>query len=216
MRILTRSEWGAKPPRGTLTKMKLPVARVYLHHSVSPVTSDPRADMQTLQQIGFNRGFDDISYSYAFHPDGTILEGRGTYIGAHTEGRNSSSFGFCLIGDYSNRVVSTEQVAAIRWTVAQMVSAGHLESGTYPTAGHRELKPTACPGDWAMQRLADMRVPWTEEAPVSDPELPQAHAPVVALVPTSTDQGYWIVCEDGAVYAFGDAVYHGRVVAPTR
>lgn len=55
-----------------------------------------------------------------------------------------------------------------------------------------------------------------QEAPVSDvnPELPKASAPVVALVPTSTDKGYWIVTADGAVYAFGDAVYHGRVVAP--
>lgn len=50
----------------------------------------------------------------------------------------------------------------------------------------------------------------------TNPELPKASAPVVALVRTSTDKGYWIVCEDGAVYAFGDAVYHGRVVAPTR
>lgn len=37
-------------------------------------------------------------------------------------------------------------------------------------------------------------------------------APVVHLVPTPTGRGYWILCVDGAVYAFGDAQYHGRVV----
>lgn len=216
MRILTRAEWNAALPKEPPIPMRLPVARVYLHHSVSPVTEDPRADMKTLQKIGFNRGFNDISYSYAFHPDGTILAGRGTNVGAHTEGKNSTSFGFVLIGDYSSRVVTNEQVAAIRWMISHMVEVGHLSPGTYPTAGHRELKPTVCPGDWAMQRLADMRVPWTEETPVSDPnpEIPKASAPVVNLVPTPSGEGYWIVCADGGVYSFGDANYYGRVIAP--
>lgn len=57
-------------------------------------------------------------------------------------------------------------------------------------------------------------VEWPKETTMPDSELPKASAPVVGLVPTSTDKGYWIVCADGAVYAFGDAVYHGRVLAP--
>lgn len=34
-------------------------------------------------------------------------------------------------------------------------------------------------------------------------------AAVITLVPTPTGNGYWLVTSGGAVYAFGDAVYHG-------
>ncbi|MCK4177969.1 hypothetical protein, partial [Aciditerrimonas ferrireducens] len=36
-------------------------------------------------------------------------------------------------------------------------------------------------------------------------------APVVGIVPTPDDQGYWLVGQDGGVYAFGDASYLGSV-----
>jgi hypothetical protein len=32
------------------------------------------------------------------------------------------------------------------------------------------------------------------------------------MAPTSTGKGYWLVGEDGKVYAFGDAKYHGGKV----
>lgn len=55
----------------------------------------------------------------------------------------------------------------------------------------------------------------TLEAKVADdPNLPNAAAPVVAFQATSTGNGYWIVTADGAVYAFGDARYWGRIEAP--
>lgn len=47
-----------------------------------------------------------------------------------------------------------------------------------------------------------------------DPNLPNASAPVVAFQATSTGNGYWLVTADGAVYAFGDARYWGRIEAP--
>lgn len=34
-------------------------------------------------------------------------------------------------------------------------------------------------------------------------------APIVALVPTPSDAGYWLVGSDGGVFSFGDARYHG-------
>lgn len=60
-------------------------------------------------------------------------------------------------------------------------------------------------------------LPPTREAPVmpDDPNIPNATAPVVALVPTPSGGGYWIVTKAGEVFAFGDARYHGRVEAPT-
>lgn len=38
------------------------------------------------------------------------------------------------------------------------------------------------------------------------------YAPLVGFVPTPSGKGYWMILEDGAVYAFGDAEYHGRLL----
>lgn len=38
------------------------------------------------------------------------------------------------------------------------------------------------------------------------------YAPLVGFVPTPTGQGYWMILADGAVYAFGDAVFQGRLI----
>lgn len=53
----------------------------------------------------------------------------------------------------------------------------------------------------------------SKEAPVAENVYP-AQAEVVAAFPTPSGKGYWIVTADGAVFAFGDAEYHGRVQAP--
>lgn len=55
-----------------------------------------------------------------------------------------------------------------------------------------------------------------EAAPMADdPNIPNSQARIVAAFPTPTGKGYWIITADGAVFAFGDAEYHGRIEAPT-
>ena len=39
-----------------------------------------------------------------------------------------------------------------------------------------------------------------------------AGAPLVGFVPTPTGKGYWMILADGAVFGFGDAEYHGRLI----
>jgi len=34
---------------------------------------------------------------------------------------------------------------------------------------------------------------------------------IVAIVPTATGKGYWLVGSDGGVFAFGDALFHGSL-----
>jgi hypothetical protein len=53
-----------------------------------------------------------------------------------------------------------------------------------------------------------------KETPMADDNVYQAQAEVVAFEATPTGKGYWIVTADGAVFAFGDAQYLGRVVTP--
>lgn len=53
-----------------------------------------------------------------------------------------------------------------------------------------------------------------QSATTGEPVMPEAtaYSPIKFFVPTATGKGYWIVTEDGAIYAFGDAGYFGRVV----
>ena len=47
-----------------------------------------------------------------------------------------------------------------------------------------------------------------------DPPSVPVSTRIFAFIPTPSGQGYWVVVEDGAVFAFGDAAYFGRVVVP--
>lgn len=211
MRIVTRAEWGAEPPTKPSIPMRLPVGALYLHHSVTPVTNDAAADTRKIQGVAFGRGFNDISYSWLVHPSGLVVEGRGFAIGAHTAGRNSSSFGVCLIGDYSRRVVREPQVVAIRELVAWLIARRALHQGTYPTAGHRDVAKTVCPGDFAMRRLPEMRLPWIHRLA---PEVNMQYDPPLILEPIVADLpapngGLWLLGRSGAIYALGGAPYYG-------
>jgi hypothetical protein len=159
MHIVTRDEWGAVATTG-MTEARYPMAELWLHHSDTVPTSDPAADMRQLQQIGFSRGFADISYTFGIHPDGSILEGRDLrYVGAHTFANNPTSLAFVLIGDYTSTPPTDAQIASARWLRDHLVSAGYLAPGTYPTGGHRDApqNETACPGDAAQTRLDQFR-----------------------------------------------------------
>lgn len=83
----------------------------------------------------------------------------------------------------------------------------------YATAGHHDHCHVAVePGvlvKWPGRPLPVPEVPMPD-----DPNVPNAASPVVALVPTPSGAGYWIVTKTGEVFAFGDARYYGRVEAP--
>ena len=61
-----------------------------------------------------------------------------------------------------------------------------------------------------------IRHPWQGDTTVpDDPNVHQAQAPNVAFEVTPSGHGYYEVTADGAIFAFGDATYLGRVRAPT-
>lgn len=214
--IIARTVWGAKPASLPAVPMRLPASEVFIHHSVTPVSPDPYADMRAIEAIGLQR-FGQVSYSYVIHPrDGEILEGCGTMRGAHTAQRNSTSFGICWAGNYEERLPKVQQLDATRWLIDHLTRQGWLVPGA-DIRGHRDVYSTACPGKKLYAMLDVIRHPWTGGTPVpEDPNVHQAQAPIIAFEATPSGDGYWIVTADGAVFAFGDAKYLGRVVAPTQ
>lgn len=84
MELVTRTQWGAKPPKNRLT---MPVAAkegIFIHYTSSD--SDEQSDhakcagrVKGIQDfhMGPSRGWSDIAYSFVVCKHGTIFEGRG-------------------------------------------------------------------------------------------------------------------------------------------
>ena len=215
--IVARATWGATCPLPA-ARMELPARALYLHHTVTQVTPKPYEDMRAVEAVGVER-FGQFPYSYCIHPDGTTMEGCGTRRGAHTEGRNSTTFGVALIGNYDERNVTAMQLDAVRWLVAALVEVGNLRPGIYPTGGHRDVTATACPGAKAYRLLDVMRIPWTiqnQEAPMADnPDLPNIEGPLELKVlqnQAGECTGYAIFSiSTGELHGFGPGwKYYGR------
>lgn len=212
MNIVSREEAGLKPPKGKPVKMKLPVGEVWIHHTVTPVTADPLADWRLVQNVAFGRDFNDISYSYGIHPNGTVLMGRGDYVGAHTANRNSTSLGVVLIGNYETTAPTEEMIRSVQELMAWLKETSRVKnSGVYPTGGHRDVYATACPGKYAYAKLDQMRAPLNLAATPSAPEgVPVANAPFACIL-VHPDGGYLEIGEDGGIFAWGGAPFFGSL-----
>lgn len=215
--IVARTVWGANPASLPRVRMRLPATQVFVHHSVTAVTPDPYHDMRTIESIGLQR-FGQFPYSFCVHPDGRVLEGCGLQRGAHTAGRNSTSFGICWIGNYDDRAPKLVQVDATRQLLAHLETEGWL----VPVAdilGHRDVAATACPGSKVYSILDLIRHRWEETMPPDDPNVPNLpdikfFVPVVNTQ-TGECRGYYIVSSDGQLHAFGPgAPFHGRSEVP--
>ncbi len=143
MNLITRSKWGARPPRGTFQHVDWRRGGpLYVHHTAGPVD-------QTVKQIqAFHqdtRGWTDIGYHFLVRADGAIYEGRPFETwGAHSPNANQFP-AVALIGTYSV-AKPTEAMHRSVWEVADWVGASQLR-------GHRDAFATSCPGDAAYDMI---------------------------------------------------------------
>ena len=142
MKIVSRNEWGAAPPRSRVPVVWPAGVDLWVHHTAGPAS-------QTVQQIqafhmGPARGWNDVGYGYLIRDDGTVYEGRGRALGAHSPGVNHQP-SVALIGDYSTTPPTDAQRLAV-WALADHLEAGGLR-------GHRENTQTSCPGNAAMAKI---------------------------------------------------------------
>lgn len=162
MRIIPRSEWGARYQAG-FRSAPLPARELYLHHSVTiapdltPPFDDDFAAVRTLERIGQDRFGGGISYTFAITPAGLIFEGHGIgRQGAHTGGRNTIARAICFVGNYDRDRPPDSMVNAAAWLVAH----GNRQDW-WParlTGGHRDAPgaSTACPGRHAYALVAEI------------------------------------------------------------
>ena len=184
--ILTRSQWGARPPAVTPTiAADLKIAVV--HHSVTNNTysrEEVPALLRAIQTYHMDvQGWNDIAYNMAVDRFGRIWEARAggvgeNVIGGHAQGFNTYSAGVMVLGDFSSAQPSQAAVDAVAdvigWRFAneqidvrgttQFTSLGgpRYTSGTVVQlpriVGHRDVGVTSCPGSELYRRLGEIRV----------------------------------------------------------
>lgn len=161
--IVTRAEWGARPPRGFST-MSTPSEKVYIHHTAGHERG--AAGMRQIQDLHMapepaGRDFQDIAYSFVIDgEDGVIYEGRGVGIkGGHVFGAENRNHGVCLMGNYMNELLTDEA----RRSLVELLRHGHDKGWWEITTiiGHKhepgQAGHTDCPGTHLLAELQAIR-----------------------------------------------------------
>ena len=164
--IRPRRDWGAEAPKKTLAQISSRRPYLFLHHSGGKLSGTPAQQVKKVQDIGFSRGFSDISYTWLLTPDGQFWEGRSPYVsGAHTIGYNVTGHALALVGNFSVSPLTDLLVERIQEFRAWAIEQGLLirperpwvPSQRSPQQGHytphRAVKATGCPGDNTMAKL---------------------------------------------------------------
>ena len=159
MKVVSRAEWKARPPKSRRAIRNSDVTHFFLHHAAATYKDGPSA-MRSIQKFHQDsRGWADYAYNFGVWEDGTIYEGRGFGAqGGHTRGWNTKSVAVCYMGN-GGKPVSKPALDAILM-VADAADAYFGKN--LIRQGHRDVGKTACPGDvlygwWqdAPQRLSD-------------------------------------------------------------
>lgn len=175
-RILSTSDWGARPPRRPITVLNHRPTSIVVHHTTHDNTSDfsqQRAlivarGIQNFHMTDPNRRWIDTGQHFTVSRGGFILEGRhrslevarrgqGHVLGAHAGDRcNSTAIGIENEGSYGEAVPPSQQRRALVELCAWLCR----QYGIAPSSirGHRECKPTACPGDALFAQLPALRL----------------------------------------------------------
>jgi N-acetylmuramoyl-L-alanine amidase len=157
--IISRAQWGARPPRGT-EAMKTPVPYVIVHHTVMGEgecsnRSECIEVMKDIQDLHMDtNGWDDIGYSLLVGGDGSVYEGRGwNRVGAHSPGYNDKSIGISVIGNFMDHLPSQAQMNLTQKLIECGQQEGYIIQN-YTLYGHRDVRDTDCPGDKFYQEIS--------------------------------------------------------------
>ncbi|XP_058838799.1 peptidoglycan-recognition protein LC isoform X2 [Topomyia yanbarensis] len=167
LRIVTRNEWLAQPPKETLALLKLPVHKVIIAHTASEGCTTQTACayrvrfIQETHMASEDIG-DDIGYNFLIGGDGNVYEGRGWLtIGAYLRGQNSKSEGIAFIGDYQHLQPTRTQFDALDSLLMNGTKSGYLVDN-FKLYGARQWQPTYSPGNILYERL-QKHPHWSDE-----------------------------------------------------
>jgi hypothetical protein len=146
--IIPRSGWGADETKRTSDRTFAPIQKLIVHHSATPLTADPTADIRTIYKFHIEgRDWADIAYNFVIDQNGRIYEGRWArdyaegevhsgestdglgVVGAHTLNFNTGSCGVMLLGDWSKTPPSDASVIAVMRVLAWKAGQKGIDVG---------------------------------------------------------------------------------------
>ena len=140
--------------------------------------------MKQLQTIRPDLGL-DVPYSFVVFLMNTdpesiyVCEGRGEdRTGAHTKGHNTTGIGVSIQGNFEYEIDITGYIPLISkflgWLkndpnnpdyggpYAPMINLGQLKPNGRHVFGHRDFKPTACPGKSVWSKIGEFNFTWPD------------------------------------------------------
>lgn len=152
--MVTRAEWGARPAR---SRTDLDATYGSTGHWEGPTMgSFPHASCATkvraIQNFHMDsRGWQDIAYSLLVCPHDYVFQGRGPNVRTAANGTNvgnNTAGAVCYLGGVGDGFTGQ---AAMRAGFDYLDRAGHGPRRN----GHRDWKPTQCPGDTIYEWIHD-------------------------------------------------------------
>ena len=118
---------------------------IVLHHTGNPSDDDlSAAEIDTSHKA---QGWTCIGYHYVIRKDGTVELGRPHWtVGAHAYGENAYTIGIHVCGNFEEAEPTDEQIESLSILLANLCTDYGLTIDRDHIVGHRELMPTACPG----------------------------------------------------------------------
>lgn len=139
------------------------VNKVIGHYTAGPQdrsTEDAIRLCRIYHQAHLNQGWSGEGYHLCFTVDGDILLLRPTrYVGAHTLGANTGSYGVMCHGTTGDRPTAAQK-RAMRWWAKHghkpLMGKGRAQKqpADYPWYGHNDFNATSCPGSFKPTYLA--------------------------------------------------------------
>lgn len=157
MQLVTRAEWGAKPPTADWTYVSGTLG-VKVHYEGTPVPSElPNhhewcagrvRDIQASHMANTSEGYIDIAYSAVVCPHGYVFEGRGLHHKTAANGNgtlNQNHYAVCgMVGDSGLTQPTDAMLNGIRDAIEWFQNYGGAGD---EIRGHRDGYPTDCPGE---------------------------------------------------------------------
>ena len=129
---------------------------IVLHHTGNPSDDDLSAAEIDASHKG--QGWTCIGYHYVIRKDGTVEQGRPHWtVGAHAYGENAYTIGIHVCGNFEEAEPTDKQIESLAMLLANLCTDYGLTIDRDHIVGHRELMPTACPGQ-NLYEMMDMIV----------------------------------------------------------
>ena len=130
--------------------------QIVIHHTGNPTDDDLSAE--EIHESHLAQGWSGIGYHFVIRKDGTIELGRPMdTIGAHAYGENSHTVGIHVCGNFDLVSPTQAQVESLSYLVGWVAEYYGITPDYMHVVGHRDLMPTACPGDNLYNLLQTIR-----------------------------------------------------------